>query len=198
MIRIGLTGGIASGKSTVSKMISELGFPIIDADLISREVVEPGEPAYRKIVEVFGADILYDDGALNRNKLGSLIFSDKIKRDRLNQIVHPQVRQRMLERTEHFRQEGETAVILDIPLLIESQLLHFVDKVLLVDVQESIQLKRLMERNNLTVEEAQQRIDSQMPLIKKHPYADAIIDNNGSLKWTRTQLENIFNDWGIV
>lgn len=194
---IGLTGGISSGKSTVAKMFAELGIPVVDADRIAREVVEPGEEAYEKIVVHFGADILNEDRTINRKKLGAIIFNNEEERKVLNSIVHPAVRKKMLEQKERYLQEGYEHVVLDIPLLFESKLTHFVDKTLLVYVDEDVQLARLMARDKLTKEEAQSRIKAQMPLIEKKKLADEVIDNNESLEKTEQQLRDILKKWKV-
>ena len=155
---IGITGGIASGKSSVSTFIRELGFPIIDADVAAREVVEPGEEAYQEIVKAFGESILLPEGGIDRAKLGALIFHDEEKRLRLNSIVHPAVRKRMREQWENAFQKGAETVFLDIPLLFESKLTFMVEKTLLVYVDEEVQLTRLMARNNLSESDALARI----------------------------------------
>ncbi|MBO9130602.1 dephospho-CoA kinase [Bacillus sp. 165] len=196
-IVIGLTGGIASGKSTVANMIREMGIPVIDADIIARQVVEAGEEAYSQIVQVFGETILLSNGEIDRAKLGSIIFHNEDKRLLLNSIVHPAVRKRMNEQKDLCIQAGERAVILDIPLLFESNLKHLVEKVLLIYVDKDIQLERLMKRNNLSEEEAKARIASQMPLSEKVALADEIINNNGLLKETEKQLQGVFRKWGI-
>jgi dephospho-CoA kinase len=185
---IGLTGGIASGKSTVSNMIKNLGIRIVDADQISREVVEVGKPAYQQIVSVFGDEILHQDKTINREKLGSIIFGDHSKREQLNKIVHPAVRKEMLNGVEEEKARNSKAVVLDIPLLFESKLTHMVDKTILVYVDEETQLKRLMERNGYTEEEAKMRIQSQLPLHTKKDLSDEIIDNNGTIEQTEKQL----------
>jgi dephospho-CoA kinase len=197
-LSIGLTGGIASGKSTVSSMLKELGFPVIDADQIAREVVKPGEEAYKSIVETFGRDILLENGEINRPKLGSIIFHDQEKRALLNKIVHPFVRRRMNEQKKALFEKGEKAVIMDIPLLFESKLTHMVDKTILVYVDADVQLKRLMRRNGLTEKEAQARISSQMPLFQKVPLADAVINNNGTIEETRKQLIHLLSYWQLL
>ena len=151
---IGLTGGIASGKSTVSEMFREMSIPVIDADIIAREVVERGKPAYNKIVEVFGTEVLQKDGELDRPKLGSVVFYNEEKRLQLNEIVHPAVREEMNAQKEMYIKEGMQAVVLDIPLLFESKLTNLVDRVLVVAVTPNTQLERLMKRNNFSEEEA--------------------------------------------
>lgn len=194
---IGLTGGIASGKSTVSNMLKELGIRIIDADIEARLAVQIGEPAYDQIVESFGRDILQPDGEIDRQKLGSIIFHQSEKRLLLNQIVHPEVRKRMLNQIEEAHLKGEEIVVLDIPLLFESKLTYMVEKTLLVYVDENIQLQRLMQRNNLSRQEAEARIHSQMPLSDKVKLADAVIDNNRTIQDTKEQLLTILEKWNI-
>jgi dephospho-CoA kinase len=195
---IGLTGGIASGKSTVSNMLKEMNITVVDADLEARLAVEKGEPAYQKIISGFGADILLDNGEIDRQKLGSIIFHDSEKRQLLNSIVHPEVRVRMNNKIESAIQGGEQVVVLDIPLLFESKLTRMVQKTILVYVDREVQLKRLMERNSLSLEEAEARIKSQMPLSEKVALADEVIDNNGSLTETNKQLREILMGWGIT
>ncbi|MFS0865233.1 dephospho-CoA kinase [Fredinandcohnia sp. 179-A 10B2 NHS] len=197
-LTIGLTGGIASGKSTVSNMFKDMGIVLIDADVIARKVVEVGQEAYQQIVEAFGEDILLPDKTIDRAKLGSIIFYSEEKRLVLNSIVHPAVRKQMLkEKQEHIENE-EKAIILDIPLLFESKLTALVDRTLLVYVDYDIQLERLMNRNNLSKQDAEARIKSQMPLKDKIPLADAVITNNGSIEETKAQLEELCKSWGII
>ncbi|MEC5421965.1 dephospho-CoA kinase [Virgibacillus sp. C22-A2] len=195
---IGLTGSIASGKSTVSLMFDEFNIPVVDADKLSREVVKPGEKAYDKIVNTFGHEILRDDQTLDRKKLGGIIFADEDKRKQLNSIVHPAVRERMIFRRDSFIEAGETCVVLDIPLLFESKLTHFVDKTLVVFVDEGVQLKRLMERDDYTEVEAWQRIKSQISIDEKAKKANAIIDNNGTKYESYIQLEKLLREWKII
>ncbi|MDP4156741.1 MAG: dephospho-CoA kinase [Bacillota bacterium] len=195
---VGLTGGIASGKSTVSNMLKEMGITVIDADVESRLAVQYGEPAYKQIVDNFGEEILLPNGEIDRQKLGSIIFNDEQKRQLLNQIVHPEVRRRMNDKKDVALKNNEKIVILDIPLLFESKLSNMVERTLLVYVERSIQLTRLMERNHLSEEEAEARIQSQMPLAEKIKLADTIINNNGQLAETKRQLEEILTGWGVL
>ncbi|MCK1991809.1 dephospho-CoA kinase [Peribacillus muralis] len=195
---IGITGGIASGKSSVSLYLQELGFTIVDADLASRAVVEPGEEAYQQVVSAFGEEILLADGTIDRAALGSIIFHDQEKRLLLNGIVHPAVRKWMLLKTEEALAAGEETVFMDIPLLFESKLTYMVEKTLLIYADERIQLKRLMNRNGLSEADALARIHSQMPLADKKALADAVIDNNGELTETKKQVRAILNDWHIL
>lgn len=194
---VGLTGGIASGKSTVSNFIREKGFTIIDADLEARLAVEVDEPAYNEIIAYFGKEIIMDTGEINRAKLGEIIFNHEEKRLKLNSIVHPDVRRRMTEKREQAISNGEKLIVMDIPLLFESKLTGMVDKVLLVYVDEQTQLERLMNRNQFSKEEALARIGSQMPLKNKVKLSDAVIDNNGALEETEIQLNNILKDWNV-
>lgn len=192
---VGLTGGIASGKSTVSNLLKEKGYTVIDADLEARLAVEVGAPAYNEIVNEFGKEILLENGEINRAKLGEIIFNDEKKRLKLNSIVHPDVRRRMREKMEAATERGEELVVLDIPLLFESKLTTMVEKTLLVYVDEATQLKRLMERNQYTKEEALARIKSQMPLKDKRALSDVIVDNNGTIENTKKQVEQILEEW---
>lgn len=194
---IGLTGGIASGKSTVSTMLKEMNITVVDADIEARHAVMKGEPAYFKIIEEFGADILLDNGEIDRQKLGSIIFHQAEKRQMLNEIVHPEVRKRMINQAENAKKNGEAVVVLDIPLLFESKLTYMVDKTLLVFVDAETQLQRLIARNNLSVEDAEARIRSQLPLSDKVKLADAVIDNNGSIEDTKKQLNQVLVRFGI-
>jgi dephospho-CoA kinase len=195
---IGLTGGIASGKSTVSNMLKEMTITVIDADVEARLAVEKGEPAYQKIIAEFGRDILLTNEDIDRQKLGSIIFHNAEKRQLLNSIVHPEVRKRMNNQVEEAKEREEQVIILDIPLLFESKLTHMVEKTILVYVDRDIQLKRLMERNDLSLEEAEARIKSQMPLSEKVALADAVINNNGSIAETKKQVIEVLNGWGIT
>ncbi|WMX54460.1 dephospho-CoA kinase [Peribacillus sp. R9-11] len=195
---IGITGGIASGKSSVSLYIQELGFTIVDADVASRAVVEPGEEAYHQVVKAFGENILLVDGNIDRVKLGSIIFHDQEKRLLLNSIVHPAVRNWMRLKTEKALAAGEETVFMDIPLLFESKLTFMVEKTLLVYVDERVQLERLMNRNGLSETDALARIQSQMPLADKKVLADAVIDNNGNLEETKKQVKTVLCNWNVL
>lgn len=196
-IVIGLTGGIASGKSTVANMLKKRGITIIDADVEARLAVEKGEQAYGQIIETFGEEILLEDRSIDRLKLGAIIFHDEQKRKQLNQIVHPAVRARMMDKKRLAEADGDKYIVMDIPLLFERKLTFMVEKTLLVYVDEETQITRLMHRNDLSREEAVARIRSQMPLIEKKQLADEVIDNNGTIEQTEEQLVKILNSWGI-
>ncbi|WP_174845456.1 dephospho-CoA kinase [Sporolactobacillus shoreae] len=197
MLRIGLTGGIASGKSTVSDWLRNNHFPLVDADRIAREVVAPGEPGLQKIVEAFGRRILLEDGSLDRAQLGELIFHHEDLRQSLNSIIHPLIRSRMRKQLETFEKEGAPVVFLDVPLFFEGSFEGWTDKTIVVYVTESNQLRRLMARNNLTEAEAMARIKSQMPLEEKKKRASAVINNNGTIRESEDQLIRILKQWGI-
>jgi len=194
---IGLTGGIASGKSTVSNMLKGMGFAILDADIASRIVVEPGQKAYDQIVETFGRDILNGDETINRSTLGSIIFNDEDKRKQLNSIVHPAVRECLNDWKIQALEQGKNTIIYDIPLLYESNLTYLVEKVIVIFVDPDIQLKRLLNRNGLTEEAALARIGSQLPLQEKVERADAVIDNNGTIDETERQINELIRDWEL-
>ncbi|MER2088856.1 MAG: dephospho-CoA kinase [Sporosarcina sp.] len=192
---IGLTGSIASGKSTVSAMLKKKGFPIVDADEIARLVVEPGSPVLSEISRIFGQDILHADGSLNREKLGERIFGNAEERKKLNGIIHPAIRKEMVRQKEDWISKGANTVILDIPLLFESKLQSFVDKIIVVSVTPEIQKQRLMTRNVLSEEEAEARIRSQLSMTVKEQGADAVLQNNESVEQTGEQLEEILSNW---
>ena len=194
---IGLTGSIASGKSTVSAMLKQQGYPIVDADEIARFVVEPGTPVIEKIVQTFGQEVLREDGSLNREKLGERIFGNVEERDKLNSIIHPAIRGEMIRQREEQIAAGANTVIMDIPLLFESKLQSFVDKVLVVSVMPNVQKQRLIARNQLTEKEAENRISSQLPMALKEAGADAVIYNNGTVEETEEQLLGIIKDWAM-
>jgi len=195
---IGLTGSIASGKSTVAKMMTALGLPIVDADIVARDVVEPGTETLALIAKNFGNDILLEDGTLNRSKLGDIIFHEPAKRKILNDIMHPAIRQEMLRQRDAYLEAGQKHVVMDIPLLFESKLQHFVERILVVSVSEEVQLRRLMERNQLSKEDALARMHSQLPMSVKEKSAHAVIYNNENLQQTEEQLLKILTHWGVL
>ena len=188
---LGLTGGIGSGKSMVASMFAKLGADVLDADRLAREIVEPGQPALEEIATAFGRDILLPDGRLDRGKLGRIIFADPVARGRLNAITHPRIRERM-DAEIAARGSRPGVLIVDIPLLYESDRARAVEAVIVVWVDQQTQLRRLDERDGLTAEEARQRIAAQMPLDEKRARADVVIDNNGSRENTRRQVEAIY------
>lgn len=195
---IGLTGSIASGKSTVSTMLKNKGFPIVDADEIARDVVEPGSPVLKEISQVFGPEVLLADGSLNREMLGGQIFNNREKRQQLNGIIHPAIRQEMLRQKDEWLSNGAQTVIMDIPLLFESKLQSFVDKIIVVSVTPEIQKERLIARNVLSEEEADARIRSQWPIEEKEKGADAVLYNNDPIEETQKQLDSLLSDWNLL
>ena len=194
---IGLTGSIASGKSTIADMLKDVGLPIVDADLVARQVVEVGSPTLAKIAEAFGEDVLLPTGEMDRAKVGAIIFNDEQKRLQLNSIIHPAIRAEMIRQRDAYVEAGKH-VVMDIPLLFESKLHHFVEKILVVTVSPEIQLHRLMARNELSKEEAEARIASQLPLKEKEEGADAVIYNNGTKEQSKQQLLDILHNWNIL
>lgn len=193
---VGLTGGVASGKSLVSKELKRLGAHIIDADVIAREVVRPGEDAYNEIVREFGPSVLNGDGTIDRKKLGSIVFSDEEKRKRLNAITHPRIRQRIHDEIDGVEKKDRGAlIVLDIALLIEGGLYNNyrkLDSVIVVYADEAAQIERLKGRDSLTEEEARKRVAAQMPLKEKLKYADYTINNNGTVEETIGQTRELF------
>ncbi len=183
MVFAGLTGGIATGKSLVSEIFRSLGAFIIDADLIAREIVRPGLPAWKAITEAFGNEVLLPDGSINRSKLGSIVFQDFSKRSILNSIMHPGILKEAAKLRKKIGEEHPFAVVIfDAALLIESGAYEMVDLVILVYVNEELQINRLMNRDGLTREDALERINAQMPVEEKKNYADYIIDTSSSHK----------------
>ena len=193
MITIGLTGGIASGKSLVAELFRRLGAAVIDSDSIAREVVEPGATGWQSVVAKFGQDILAPDSTIDRAKLGRIIFSDRERRNTLNAILHPLIINTIRERiTALGRKYPEALVVADIPLLIECGLQHEFDAVIVVWSPVELQRKRLMERDGLSAAEARQRIDAQMALNEKQAHATHVIKNDGNEKQTEKQVKKIF------
>lgn len=191
---IGLTGGIASGKSTVANFLSENGFVIVDADIASRKAVEAGSSGLEEIRTVFGDGVIQEDGTLNRKALGEIIFKDKNQREKLNAIIHPRVRDIM----EAEKEEGlalDKPVVMDIPLLFENKLEHTVDEVWVVYVPKEVQIERLMARNQLSLEEAESRVSSQLSIEEKKQKADKVIDNSDSLQSLYHQLELLIQSY---
>jgi len=188
---LGLTGGIASGKSVVAQMFRELGAEVIDADQLAREVVEPGQPALRAIVDSFGPEILGDDGTLDRGKLAAIVFADPAARARLNAITHPPIHQRLVQAVEA-RRHRPGLLIAAVPLLYENGRESSVEKVVVVWVDRATQIERLMQRDRLSRAQAEQRLAAQLPLDGKRDRADEVIDNRGSLEATRRQVDAIY------
>jgi dephospho-CoA kinase len=195
---LGLTGGMASGKSLVARILRELGAEVIDADAVAREVVEPGTPALREIAQAFGAGILRPDGTLDRPALARLIFTDPAARARLNAIMHPRIRARMAERLEALRHARPDAiVVLEIPLLLDTAPAdaYPLDGIVVVYVDEQTQAARLAERDGVSPDEARRRLSAQRPLREKLPQATWTIDNSGPPEATRRAVEALWRSW---
>lgn len=191
---IGLTGGIASGKSTVSNLLKAAGFPIVDADLIARQVQQPGSTGLDRLAAAFGAQIIGPDGQLDRSQLGRQVFGDDQARRRLDAIMQPLIRDAIWDSVDSLKRAGAPAVILDVPLLFEQHYDQDCDYVVVVAVDPATELQRLMARNHYSKEAASARIAAQMPLKEKIRRADRVIDNNGSLEETRRQVAQLVED----
>jgi dephospho-CoA kinase len=195
MRMVGLTGGIASGKSTVSGMLRELGAEIIDADQVARDVVAPGMPALAEIAERFPG-VVSSTGTLDRAALGKRVFSSSEERKALNAITHPRIQAEVLARTQRLAEQGVKVAVYDAALLVENGLHHAMDGgVILVAASPAVQRARLVERDGLSQDEADARIRSQLPLEEKRRHARWIIDNDGDLASLRAQVERV---WGEV
>ncbi|QNB44869.1 dephospho-CoA kinase [Thermanaerosceptrum fracticalcis] len=195
MLVIGLTGGIASGKSTVSRYLRERGAVIIDADALAKELVARGTPAWQEIVAFFGSQVLDEAGNIDRKRLGQIIFVDPQARTKLNSIVHPKVIEATKKRIRELKDNDNVPlIVVDAPLLIEAGMTDLVDEVWVVAVPVQEQLNRLMFRDKLSQEEAIKRIHSQMPLEEKLTYADRIIDNSGSVEETLEILDALWKE----
>jgi dephospho-CoA kinase len=188
-----LTGGIASGKSTVSRMFQELGAYIIDADHVARQVVEPEQQAWQAIVTHFGQEILLDDGHIDRKKLGAIVFNQPEERRILERIIHPRVIEEINHQEQRIRKtDPERVVLVDVPLLIEASMHTDYATVIVVSVSEEIQLKRLMDRDHISENVARQRIAAQIPLSEKITYATHIINTDDTIERTQQQVQAIY------
>jgi dephospho-CoA kinase len=189
---IGLTGGIASGKSTVARILEGLGVVIIDADQLAREVVAPGEPAYLAIVAEFGEEILNADRNLDRRALGKIVFADPAARRRLELITHPAIASLADKKLAALREAGTPVVIYMAPLLIEAGVTSRVDEIWVVYADQETQVMRLMQRDGISRVEALQRLAAQMPMAEKCTYGKVVIDNRGTPEETERQVRDIW------
>ncbi|MGO4937202.1 dephospho-CoA kinase [Fundicoccus sp. Sow4_H7] len=189
MYIIALTGGIATGKSTVANYLLDKDYPVIDTDLLSRKVVEPAEVGLKRVVETFGKVVLTAEGELNRSQLAAIIFNDEDKKETLNAILHPLIFEEVDRLLELYRHEEEALVFVDVPLLFEIGRNNYYDEDWLVYTKPELQLERLIKRNAYSQEEATARINSQMPIDTKIELADIIIDNSGTVDETYRQLD---------
>lgn len=184
---IGLTGGIATGKSTAAKLFEQHGIPVVDADVVSRQMVEKGSGGLQKIVNHFGKTILNEDGTLNRKKLGELIFNDSSLRQQLNEILHPLIREEMNRQTTHLLKTNQH-VIQDIPLLFENKLEQHFDLVIVVYIDQQEQIKRLQQRDDISYEAALSKVKSQAPIEDKKALADIVLNNHGTIDALEEQV----------
>ena len=190
---LGVTGGIASGKSTVANMLEELGAPIVDLDIIARQVVEPGRPAFEEIVEYFGKQVLQQDGYIDRKKLSGIVFSDPEKRKRLEGFTHPRIMEEMSRHVNKIADRAPGSIIqVAVPLLIELNLQYIFHRVLLVYIPPEMQIERLAERDGITKEEAANILKAQLPIDEKVGYADIVIHNDKTLEETRKQVDELW------
>jgi len=195
---IGLTGGIASGKSTVSALLVSKGARLVDADVIAREVMLPGHEVLAAAVKQFGSEILSPDGTLNRGKLGDIVFQDPAALQALNNLTHPAIRREIKERMNSMEEEDpKKLTIVDIPLLFESGLENMFHEILVVYVPREVQIARLMERNGLSLEQAEARLNAQLDIEAKRNKADYIIDNSGELAHTEQQVAVLWDRLGL-
>jgi len=195
MLIVGLTGGVASGKTAISRILSEEGAYIIDADQIARELIQPHTPARNELIKVFGKEILGKDGSIHRKKLAAFVFSDPRKRDLLNQIIHPRIKEEMNRRAKEIGQKDPGAiVVIDAALLVELGDHQEMDKLIVVTSTERQQIERLKEREGACEEEARNILSSQMALEEKLKVADFVIRNEGSLEETRRVAKEVFQE----
>lgn len=193
-MNIGLTGGIATGKSTVSSMLIRKGALLVDADVIARDVMLPGHPVLAEVAAYFGQDVIQADGQLDRKMLGEIIFNDDKKRLALNGITHPAIRREIRKQMADYESAyPDRLVVVDIPLLYESELQSLFEKVMVVYVPREQQLRRLMDRDEITEERAESRLNSQMNIEQKKQMADYVIDNSGTLAETSQQVDELWN-----
>jgi dephospho-CoA kinase len=195
MLIVGLTGGVASGKTTVSQVLKEEGAYIIDADRIARELVRPHAPAWKKLVRAFGKEILREDGSIHRKKLADKVFADLGQRKLLNQILHARIRKEMEQKAKEIGQKDpEAIVVIDAPLLVELGDHRQMDKLIVVTSTQKQQIERLRERDGISPEEALRMFASQMPVEDKAKLADFVIQNKGSFQETRKKTREIFQE----
>ena len=192
---LAVTGGIGTGKSTVSEMLEELGAPIIDFDVIAREVVEPGKPAWKEIIAYFGEQVLREDKSIDRKKLSDIVFRDIEKRKKLESFTHPRINEEFIRQVNEIAEKDRDAIIqVAVPLLIELNLQYRFHKVLVVYVPEEMQIERLMTRDSITREAAKNILKAQMPIDEKVGYADFVIHNEGSPEETKKQVEVVWKE----
>ncbi|MEW6774975.1 MAG: dephospho-CoA kinase [Bdellovibrionota bacterium] len=192
MLIVGLTGGIACGKSTVAGMFESLGARVLDADQVARDIVRPGLPAHEEIKTTFGPGVIAPDGAIDRTALGKIIFADPAARARLNAITHPRIAQESARKLNELRESGTQVALYEAALLVETGSYRLYGGLIVVTARPEIQVERLMKRDGITREAALEKITSQMPMEKKTAVADWIIDNSGTPNATRPQVEKVW------
>ena len=193
---LGLTGGIASGKSTADDFFKKKNIPIIDSDLIAHKIMEVGQAGYQAVVDYFGSKILTDNQTINRRKLGEIVFNDQAKLKKLNSLTHPLVHQEIKRQMEQYRLNQEKLVVIDVPLLFDSGFESLCDGVLVISISPELQLKRLMKRNNFTEKEALSRINNQMPLSEKEKRATYVVANTGTINDLEKRLSDLLQKIG--
>ncbi len=193
---IGLTGNIASGKTTITNYIEKKGIPVIDGDKVARDVVLPGSEGLIKIKEFFGEEYITEEGALDRKKLGNLVFNNPLRLEELNNILHPIIRNEFIRKINVYKKDkGLKIVLLDAALLIESEMTDLTDSLWLVAADQDVQIKRIMARDNITEKAALAIINSQMPLSEKKKYAQEIIENNNGLEEVYKKVEKLLKKY---
>lgn len=193
---LGLTGGIASGKSTADEFFKKKKIPIIDSDLIAHRIMEIGQNGYKAVVDYFGTDILNDDQTINRRKLGGIVFNDKAKLKKLNELTHPLVHQEIKQQMAQYRANQEKLVVIDVPLLFESGFESLCNGVLVISITPELQIERLMKRNDFTKKEAIARINNQMPLSEKEKRATYVVANTGTIDDLEKKLSDLLQEIG--
>ncbi len=192
---LGITGGVATGKTTVVDMLAELGAAVIDFDILARQVVEPGKPAWKEIVSYFGEQVLQENRGLDRKKLSRIVFQDRQKRKKLEGFIHPRTLEEFIKQVADITQKTPRAIIqADVPLLIELNWQYLFHKIVVVSVSPEKQIERLIKRDNISTEEAHNILSAQLPIDEKAGYADFVIDNGDSLQETKIQVEKLWQE----
>lgn len=195
MLIVGLTGGVASGKTAVSQVLKEEGAYIIDADQIARELVQPHKPAWNELIKAFGQEILQEDGSIQRKKLADIVFVDPKQRKLLNQILHPRIKEEMDRRTKEIGEKDPQAiVVIDAPLMVELGDHREMDKLIVVTSTQTQQIERLKDRDRTNTKEALRIVSSQMPLEEKLKFADYVIRNEGSMEETKKRAKEVYQE----
>ena len=195
---IGLTGGIATGKSTVADMFINYGIPVVDTDKISFDLLKKGSNAYNEVLGLFGEEILFTNRDINRKKLGRAIFNDNVKRKKLNNIIHPRVRAITSSEVKKHEELGASVIVIDVPLLFETNFVRLVDKTIVVYTTPKLQIERLIGRDSIKKEYALLKIESQMPIDDKVKLADYVINNSKSILTTKKEFNNIINKLEVM